>query len=44
MADWLIGRGLASAQDLERVEQEEQQRIQEAFHQVLAELNSKATS
>jgi TPP-dependent pyruvate/acetoin dehydrogenase alpha subunit len=37
MADWLIGRRLASAQNLERVEQEEEQRIQEAFHQVLAE-------
>jgi TPP-dependent pyruvate/acetoin dehydrogenase alpha subunit len=37
MADWLIGRGLASAQDFERVEQEEEQRIQDTFNQVLAE-------
>jgi TPP-dependent pyruvate/acetoin dehydrogenase alpha subunit len=37
MADWLIGRGLASARDFERVQQEEAQRIQEAFNQVLAE-------
>jgi len=33
----LIGRGLASARDLERVGQEEEQRIQEGFNQVLAE-------
>ena len=38
MADWLIGRGLTSAPDLERVSQEETQRIQEAFNQVLTEL------
>ena len=37
MADWLIGRGFVSAQDLERVGQEEEQRIQEGFNQVLAE-------
>jgi hypothetical protein len=37
MADWLIGRGLASALDLDRVQQEEEQGIQEAFKQVLAE-------
>jgi len=33
----LIGRGLVSAQDLERVGQEEEQGIQEAFKQVLVE-------
>ena len=38
MADWLIGHGLASARDFERVQQEEAQGIQEAFNQVLAEL------
>jgi TPP-dependent pyruvate/acetoin dehydrogenase alpha subunit len=38
MAEWLMGYGLASAPDLERVRQEEEQRITEAFNQVLAEV------
>jgi pyruvate dehydrogenase E1 component alpha subunit len=38
MAEWLVGHGLASQQELERVRQEEEKRIQEAFNQVLAEL------
>jgi pyruvate dehydrogenase E1 component alpha subunit len=38
MADWLIGRSHASAEDLARLEQEEEQWIQEAFNQVLREL------
>jgi TPP-dependent pyruvate/acetoin dehydrogenase alpha subunit len=37
MSAWLIDRGLISAQDLERVRQEEEERIQEAFSQVVAE-------
>lgn len=38
MAEWLMDSGLASAPDLERVRQEEEQRINEAFNQVLAEV------
>jgi TPP-dependent pyruvate/acetoin dehydrogenase alpha subunit len=38
MADWLTSHGFASAQDFERLRQDEEQRIQEAFHQVLAEV------
>ncbi|HUK41202.1 MAG TPA: hypothetical protein VLX11_09170 [Candidatus Acidoferrales bacterium] len=37
MADWLFGRGMASPADLERLRQDEEQRIEAAFHQVLAE-------
>ena len=37
MAAWLVGHGLASEQDLERMRQEEEERIQEAFNQVVAE-------
>ena len=37
IADWLIGRGLASARDLERAKQDEEERIEEAFKHVLAE-------
>ena len=37
MADWLIDRGVASAQDLEELEREEERRIADAFSQVLAE-------
>jgi len=33
-----MGSGLASAPDLERVRQEEEQRINEAFNQVLTEV------
>ena len=38
MAEWLMGSGLASTPDLERVRQEEEQRINEAFNQVLTEV------
>ena len=41
MAAWLIGRGLASEQDLERVRQEEEERIQEAFNQVVDDQKGK---
>jgi TPP-dependent pyruvate/acetoin dehydrogenase alpha subunit len=37
MSAWLIDRGLASEQDLERVRQVEEERIQEALNQVVAE-------
>jgi len=37
MAAWLVDHGLASEQDLERMRQEEEERIQEAFNQVVAE-------
>jgi TPP-dependent pyruvate/acetoin dehydrogenase alpha subunit len=37
MAGWLIDRGVASAQDLEELEREEERRIADAFSQVLAE-------
>ena len=37
MAAWLMDRGRASAQELERVRQEEEQQIQESFNQVLVE-------
>ena len=38
MADWLIGNGLASAGDLQRLRQEEEQRIEDTFKQVAAEV------
>ena len=38
MADWLIGNGLASAGDLQRLRQEEEQRIEDTFRQVAAEV------
>ncbi len=38
MADWLSGTGRASTSDLERVGQQEQQRINAALEQVLAEV------
>jgi TPP-dependent pyruvate/acetoin dehydrogenase alpha subunit len=38
MADWLIGQGMASIDDLERLCQQEEKRIDESFSQVLAEL------
>jgi TPP-dependent pyruvate/acetoin dehydrogenase alpha subunit len=37
LADWLIGNGLASATDLEKLRQEEMKRIEEAFKKVAAE-------
>ena len=38
MADWLIGNGLASPGDLQRLRQEEEQRIEDTFKQVAAEV------
>ncbi|MSP39857.1 MAG: thiamine pyrophosphate-dependent dehydrogenase E1 component subunit alpha [Deltaproteobacteria bacterium] len=38
LAEWLIANGLASASDLERLQQEEMKRIEEAFKKVAAEL------
>jgi TPP-dependent pyruvate/acetoin dehydrogenase alpha subunit len=38
MADWLIEHGTASADDLERLQQEEEKRIEGAFSQVVAEV------
>ncbi|HET9549315.1 MAG TPA: thiamine pyrophosphate-dependent enzyme, partial [Candidatus Binatia bacterium] len=38
MADLLIGNGLASADDLQRLRQEEEQRIEDTFKQVAAEV------
>ena len=38
MAGWLIDHGFASAQDFERAREDEEQRIQEAFRQVIAEI------
>ena len=38
MADWLIGNGLASADDLQRLRQEEERRIEDTFRQVAAEV------
>ena len=38
MAGWLIDHGLASAQDFERAREDEEQRIQKAFRQVIAEI------
>jgi pyruvate dehydrogenase E1 component alpha subunit len=40
MADWLIGNGLASASELDEVRREEEQRIEDAFKQVAAEVKS----
>lgn len=37
MTEWLIGHGLASAEDLERVSQQEEQRIEDAFNRVRSE-------
>jgi TPP-dependent pyruvate/acetoin dehydrogenase alpha subunit len=38
MGDWLIDHGFAPAADLERVRREEEQRIEDAFHRILAEI------
>ena len=38
MAEWLIGSGVASIAELERLRQEEEKRIVEAFNQVSAEV------
>lgn len=38
MADWLIGNGLASVDDLQRLRQEEEQRIEDTFEQVAGEV------
>jgi TPP-dependent pyruvate/acetoin dehydrogenase alpha subunit len=38
IAGWLIDHGFASAQDFERAREDEEQRIQEAFRQVIAEI------
>jgi TPP-dependent pyruvate/acetoin dehydrogenase alpha subunit len=38
MADWLIGNGLASPDDLQRLRQEEAQRIEDTFKHVAAEV------
>jgi TPP-dependent pyruvate/acetoin dehydrogenase alpha subunit len=40
MAEWLIGNGLASAEELERLSQQEQQRIEDTLREVLAETTS----
>ena len=40
MTEWLIGHGLASAEDLERVSQQEEQRIEDTLREVLAETAS----
>ncbi|MDP2602572.1 MAG: thiamine pyrophosphate-dependent dehydrogenase E1 component subunit alpha [Deltaproteobacteria bacterium] len=37
MAEWLIGNELASAEELERLSQQEQQRIEDAFNSVRSE-------
>jgi TPP-dependent pyruvate/acetoin dehydrogenase alpha subunit len=37
MADWLIEHGVASAEDLERMQQEEAIRLDETFKEVLVE-------
>ena len=41
MADWLIAHNLASAEELERVRQTEEKRLEETFDQVLAETASR---
>ncbi len=38
MAEWLVEHGATSAQDLEKVRQEEEQRIEETFEQVAGEI------
>ena len=38
MGEWLIGSGVTSAAELERVRQEEENRLAESFNQVLAEV------
>src|SRR5258705_2120979 len=38
MAEWLVEHGAMSAQDLEKVRQEEEQRIEETFEQVAGEM------
>ena len=38
MGEWLIGHGMVSAEDLERLRRDEEQQIEEAFDQVLAEI------
>jgi TPP-dependent pyruvate/acetoin dehydrogenase alpha subunit len=38
IAGWLIDHGFASAQDFQRAREDEEQRIQEAFRQVIAEI------
>jgi len=40
MTEWLIGHGLASVEDLERVSQQEEQRIEDTLREVLAETAS----
>ena len=40
MTEWLIGHGWASAEDLERVSQQEEQRIEDTLREVLAETAS----
>jgi TPP-dependent pyruvate/acetoin dehydrogenase alpha subunit len=40
MTEWLIDHGLASAEDLERVSQQEEQRIEDTLREVLAETAS----
>ena len=38
LSDWLIANGLASASDLERLQQEEETKIEAAYKAVAAEL------
>jgi pyruvate dehydrogenase E1 component alpha subunit len=38
MADWLIEHGVATADDLERLQQEEETRLEETFKEVLCEV------
>jgi hypothetical protein len=39
MADWLIEHGVATADDLERLQQEEETMLERTFKQVLTEVN-----
>ncbi|HEY7218086.1 MAG TPA: thiamine pyrophosphate-dependent enzyme, partial [Candidatus Binatia bacterium] len=38
LGDWLIGNGMASREDLTRLQRDEEQRIEEAFKRVAAEM------
>jgi TPP-dependent pyruvate/acetoin dehydrogenase alpha subunit len=38
MADWLMDHGVATGEDLEKLTQEEDQRLENTFSEVLAEL------
>jgi hypothetical protein len=39
MAEWLIGHGMAAADDLERLRRAEEKRLEDTFAQVLGEVN-----